>query len=444
KNEPEAALEVAEAGRTRAFTELLTRRVNTLTDAESAAVSAVTGNISGAPLSIEAMRAIAQRTNNTLVEYALVPEEEFRVQGKQQGRTAAIQIWVISPDGDVAFRQSILDAEVPPLTDLVVASRDAMGVRGRGLDVIQDDGDESPRGPDKLHVLHQLLIEPIQDLLPPDPEGKIVLIPQGDLFLVPFPALLDEAGDRLIQHHTLLTVPSISVLDLTQQRRTRLRGVQPMNPESADWLIVGNPEMPEVWNPQLQTMQQLPTLQGAEREALEVATLFNTHALIGSDASESRVKDRIETAQVVHLATHGLLEYGSVESSGIEDIPGAIALTPEADQDGLLTSAEILNELTLQADLVVLSACDTGRGDITGDGVLGLSRSLIAAGAPSVVVSLWAVPDAPTADLMIKFYAELKQGKDKAQALRQAMLMTMQAYPAPQNWAAFTLIGEAQ
>ena len=191
-------------------------------------------------------------------------------------------------------------------------------------------------------------------------------------------------------------------------------------------------------------MLPLPTLQGAEQEALEVAKMFDTEALIGRAASEALVKERMETARMVHLATHGLLEYGSPESSGIQDIPGAIALTPETDQDGLLTAAEILDELTLQADLVVLSACDTGRGDITGDGILGLSRALIAAGTPSIVVSLWAVPDAPTADLMVKFYAELKQGQNKAQALRQAMLATMQTYPDPQNWAAFTLVGEAQ
>ena len=444
KQEPEAALEVAEAGRARAFTDLLAQRFNAFSGSEGMTVPVTINTASSAPLSVDAMRAMAQRTHTTCVEYSLVPAEDVRFQGKQRGRTAAIQIWVISPDSDITFRESVLDDNVPPLADLVAASRDAMGLRGRGLGVIQDNENTRPKGPDKLQILHQLLIEPIQDLLPQTPEDKVVLIPQGDLFLVPFPALIDAAGDRLIQHHTLLTAPSMSVLDLTYQRRTQLRGIHTLSPESADWLIVGNPEMPEVWNPQLQMMQQLPTLQGAEQEALEVATLFNTNALIGSAASESRVKDRIETAQVVHLATHGLLEYGNVESSGIEDIPGAIALTPEADQDGLLTAAEILNELTLQADLVVLSACDTGRGDITGDGVLGLSRSLIAAGAPSVVVSLWSVPDAPTADLMITFYAALKQGKDKAQALRKAMLNTMQAYPDPQNWAAFTLIGEAQ
>ncbi|MEO1447717.1 MAG: CHAT domain-containing protein, partial [Cyanobacteria bacterium J06635_11] len=80
----------------------------------------------------------------------------------------------------------------------------------------------------------------------------------------------------------------------------------------------------------------------------------------------------------------------------------------------------------------------------TGDGVIGLARAFIAAGTPSVLVSLWAVPDAPTAELMVSFYQELDNGNNKAQALRKAMLSTLKDHPEPKNWAAFTLIGEAE
>ncbi|BDA71624.1 hypothetical protein CAL7716_057900 [Calothrix sp. PCC 7716] len=89
-----------------------------------------------------------------------------------------------------------------------------------------------------------------------------------------------------------------------------------------------------------------------------------------------------------------------------------------------MTAGEIL-DLKLNAELVVLSACDTGRGRITGDGVIGLSRALISAGVPSVLVSLWSVPDAPTSLLMTEFYKNLQKNLDKAQALRQAMLTTL-------------------
>jgi CHAT domain-containing protein len=138
----------------------------------------------------------------------------------------------------------------------------------------------------------------------------------------------------------------------------------------------------------------------------------------------------------VHLATHGLFD-------DIQGLNSGIALTPSGKDDGLLTASQIL-DLKLNAELVVLSACDTGRGRISGDGVIGLSRSFISAGVPSVLVSLWSVPDAPTALLMTEFYQNLQKGYDKAQALRQAMLTTMKNNPNPVAWAAFTLIGEAE
>ncbi|MEP0787052.1 CHAT domain-containing protein [Trichocoleus sp. DQ-A1] len=185
--------------------------------------------------------------------------------------------------------------------------------------------------------------------------------------------------------------------------------------------------------------QKLSTLPGAEREALAIATLLNTKALIGNSANESAVVQQMSKAKMIHLATHGLLD--DFQRSGV---PGAIALAPSGQEDGLLTASEILN-LKLNAELVVLSACDTGRGKLTGDGVIGLSRSLITAGVPSVIVTLWAIPDNPSALLMTEFYQNLQQNSDKAQALRNAMLTTMKQYPnQPSAWAAYTLIGEAE
>ena len=108
-----------------------------------------------------------------------------------------------------------------------------------------------------------------------------------------------------------------------------------------------------------------------------------------------------------------------------------------------LSAAEIA-QMELNAELVVLSACNTGQGRITGDGVVGLSRSLILAGVPSVVVSLWAVPDQPTGALMTEFYQQLEQTDNKAIALRQAMLKVREKYPEPIAWAGFTLIGESK
>jgi CHAT domain-containing protein len=284
-----------------------------------------------------------------------------------------------------------------------------------------------------LRQSYQLLIEPIADLLPTNPESHVVFIPQGPLFLIPFPALQDEQGKYLIEKHTILTAPSIQVLNLTRQARQNLPQVTQSNV-----LVVGNPTMPTLQLNPNQPPQALSPLPGAEQEALAIAELLNTQAIIGNAATEATIVQQLPQARSIHLATHGLLD--EVQSLNL-GIPGAIALAPGNSQDGLLTSSEILN-LNLNAELVVLSACDTGQGKITGDGVIGLSRAFIAAGVPSVVVSLWAVPDAPTANLMTEFYRQMQLHPDKARALRSAMLTTMQQHPEPKDWAAFTLIGE--
>jgi CHAT domain-containing protein len=225
------------------------------------------------------------------------------------------------------------------------------------------------------------------------------------------------------------TAPSIQVLGLTEQRRSQLANQRPVTGDEV--LLVGNPTLPEGL--------RLPNLLGAEEVVDEVARLYpNAQPLKGSAATETIVKQRMATARLIHLATHGLLE--TVGESGI---PGAIALAPDDQNDGLLTPAEIL-PLSLQAELVVLSACDTGLGTLTGDGVVGLARSFFQAGVASVMVSLWAVPDAPTAELMAEFYRQLLRGQVKAQALRRAMLTTRQSYPNPEDWAAFSLVGAAE
>ena len=220
-------------------------------------------------------------------------------------------------------------------------------------------------------------------------------------------------------------------------------------------LIAGNSNTPAVPIHPGKPPEQLSPLPSDEREAKAIASTLNTQALLGANATEKEVRSQLSDARWIHFATHGLLDYGATK--GTMKIPGAIALTPSPrhqkstdftitntetlQTDGLLTSDEIIN-LQLNAELVVLSACDTGRGELTGDGVLGLARAWMGAGVPSVVVSLWAVDDNSTALLMTEFYQNLDQGMEKAQALRQAMLTTAEQYPRPRDWAAFALVGQ--
>ncbi|MDY6900836.1 MAG: CHAT domain-containing protein, partial [Cyanobacteriota bacterium] len=207
-------------------------------------------------------------------------------------------------------------------------------------------------------------------------------------------------------------------------------------------LIVGNPTMPKIPPKIGEPPQQLTSLPGAELEAKAIGELFGAKPLIGNQATETEVTQRLPQARLIHLATHGIFD-------SVQGLNSGIALTPSfgkeknEESDGFLTAGEIL-DLKLNAELVVLSACDTGRGRISGDGVIGLSRSLISAGVPSVLVSLWSVPDSPTASLMTEFYQNLSKNPDRATALRQAMLTTMKRHPNPRDWAAFTLIGEAE
>jgi len=425
QNKTDEALEIAERGRARALVELLSRRFSP----NQTEVSPIT-----AP-KLEEIKQIAKTQNATLVEYSIIVEQ---LPGNQDTSESELYIWVIQPTGEVTFRRSNLkplwQTQKLSLKQLVTSSRQSIGVRGRSsIEVVPLNSSEIEN---QLKQLHKILIDPIADLLPSDPNAHVIFMPQGELFLVPFPALQDANGKYLIEKHTILTAPAIQVLDLTQKQRVK---VQQANPKGL--VVVGNPTMPKVTIKIGEPPEQLNSLPAAENEAITIAKLLNTKALTGNQATKKAILSQLPQARIIHLATHGLLD----DFKGL-GVPGAIALAPSGNDDGLLTADEILN-LKLNAELVVLSACDTGRGRITGDGVIGLSRSLITAGVPSIIVSLWSVPDAPTASLMTEFYRNWQEKKlDKAQALRQAMLTIMKdrKYQNPKNWAAFTLIGEAE
>jgi CHAT domain-containing protein len=264
-----------------------------------------------------------------------------------------------------------------------------------------------------LDRLSQILIAPIAKFLPKNPEESVIFIPDRELFRVPFAALKTADGKHPIQ-----ISPSIQTLQLIDQESSN----NTLNLTS-NALIVGNPTMPKMENG-----QQLPALPGTEKEAQVISNFLGTQPLIGEQANIQNVTGQMPNADIIHLATHGNSQ--------------SIALAPAEGQTGFL-SGEIYG-MNLRANLVVLSACDTGLGDITSDGVVGIARPFMAAGVKSVVVSLWSVPDAATSDLMIEFYNNLKTKPNKAQALQQAMLTIMKQHPEPVNWAGFILVGEAE
>jgi CHAT domain-containing protein len=191
-------------------------------------------------------------------------------------------------------------------------------------------------------------------------------------------------------------------------------------------MIVGNPARIQ------------PPLAEAEKEAIAIAALLKTQPITGEQATKATILAKMPDAQIIHLATHAIyIEEGNL------GLQSSLAFASTPQNNGSITAGEIL-DLKLNANLAVLSACNTGRGEITGDGVIGLSRSFVGAGVPSLVVSLWSINDESTTVLMTQFYQNLLQNPDKAQALRQAMLSTAKQYPLPKHWAAFSLIGEAE
>jgi CHAT domain-containing protein len=181
-------------------------------------------------------------------------------------------------------------------------------------------------------------------------------------------------------------------------------------------------------------------------EIAGIAALNPQHSQIflGANATEDRAKALIPNARKIHFAIHAILdENHPLNSALVLTVPEKWT---EGQENGLLQAWEIFEQVRLKADLVVLSACETGLGrEERGEGLIGLTRAFQYAGARSVLASMWRVDDRRTAELMTQFYAQLQSGKSKDEALRAAQLAILRRNPAdPYYWAAFSLIGDWQ
>jgi CHAT domain-containing protein len=189
-------------------------------------------------------------------------------------------------------------------------------------------------------------------------------------------------------------------------------------------------------------------LPATETETEAIFKLYNGNnlkakVLLHSNANEKSIKSgELEQYKVLHFATHGFVNSERPELSGL-----LLAQDTTGGEDGVLYSGEIYN-LKLNADLVVLSACETGLGKIQkGEGIIGLTRALLYAGAKNIIVSLWQVPDNSTSDLMVDFYKNLLISKGQlsySEALRNAKLKMISegSNTNPYFWSPFILIGK--
>lgn len=286
-------------------------------------------------ITLTQIQQIAKAQKATLVEYSII-RDDFIIQGKPQTKETQLLIWVVEPTGEIAFRKVDLkplwQEQNTSLTDLVTNSRQAIPSRSRA----------------KLQQLDRLLIQTVADILSKDPIERVIFIPGRSLFLVPFPALFDTSGKYLIEKHTILTSPSIQVLDLTRQKREKVKKVGLKN-----LLVVGNPTTTSVPLAIGLQPKPLPSLPGAEAEAKKAASLFNTKAIAGNQATKSVVRQKLPTARIIHFATYGLAD-------DVQGLDSWLALAPSGKDNGLLTAKEIIN-LQLNAELVVMSACESGR-----------------------------------------------------------------------------------
>lgn len=395
-----------------------------------------------APLQAEAIRGLLDE-QTALLEYFLGQENSF--------------LFVVTRENVASFRLPKAD-EIGRLTQEL---REAIKTPSRR---------EFNSFTRASHRLYQTLVAPASDALAG--KKKLLIVPDGALHYLPFEALMvkaAEAGaepDYLLKRWAVSYAPSASVL---ASLRRNSRGAE--DNRGRQFLAFADPvyeagvqndlamKKPASNSATDNTLAlatrsifdndarwDLTRLAQSRREVTEIARRYRPEQValfLGQEAKEENVKtsSALANARRIHFATHGLISERRPQYSGL-----VLTLDDDPREDGLLQVYEIFN-LKLQADLVVLSACQTGLGQqLKGEGIIGLTRAFMYAGAPSVVVSLWRVADASTAELMVGFYQQLDRGDDKAEALRRAKLELMRnpRYAHPYFWAPFVLAGETK
>ena len=288
--------------------------------------------------------------------------------------------------------------------------------------------------------LYDLLIKPAEGQL----RGvhKLRIVPDGTLWNVPFQALHQGPRGYLLEQYAVSYAPSLSVLREMERRANALRKSE--HAEST-LLAMGNPALNGQTESRVRVTRRdepLSPLPDAEKEVNALGRLYGpgSRVLIGQQAQEATMKAEASKFKILHFATHAILDDRNPLYSHI------ILSRADNDQheDGLLESWELM-KLDLNAELAVLSACETARGRVAaGEGIIGMSWALFVAGSPAAVVSQWKVDSARSSELMIEFHRNVLQKRvSKSEALRQAALKVFRSsYNHPAYWAGFILIGD--
>jgi len=270
----------------------------------------------------------------------------------------------------------------------------------------------------------------------------LIVVPDGKLHLLPFSTLADGGHYVLTSHHVTV-VPSGTVLHILRHRANETAGDELPYVGVAAWTTNSSTQSTllasirrAVSGPERKELIALPESQH-EVEMIGSDLPRPNTILLGSSATETNFK-RLPLSEynVVHLALHGYVDPEFPDRSALVFAP-----QQQATDDGLLQVREIRN-LRLNANLVTLSACNTGVGPVGEEGVANIVNAFIEAGSQSVVSTLWELEDHATTHLMTVFYDHLGRHEEKAEALRQAQLEMMNSGSPPYYWAGFVLDGE--
>ena len=350
-----------------------------------------------------------------------------------------INIWFLSRKKEVVFRIGRLEGdrtEEDPIRALLQSSLEKIGtedtvrcedrtfnelenecsfrmeVRGKGVGKLPLPSLGNPFKP-----FYDAVIDPIVDMLGPQ-DDKLVIVPDGALCFIPWAAVTESIR--------ICIVPSLTSYQLILR-------VPEGHHKKTGALLVGNPCLNQLKKPE-------PDLLCAQEEVEMIASILNTRPLTGRQATKAEVMKRMTSVGLIHIAAHGNKRTGEI---ALSPNPGWTSKFPRK-KDFILKMSDV-GAADLRARLVVLSCCHSGRGRISkGEGVVGIARAFLAAGARSVLVTLWAIDDEAAMVFMKSFYRHLKDGKTASAAVEQSMksLRESEKYSEMRYWAPFQLIGD--
>ena len=262
-----------------------------------------------------------------------------------------------------------------------------------------------------LRTLYDTLFDPIQDLFS---GSELVFIPEGPLCLAPFAAFKSPDSKYLCESFRIRVSPSLTCLKMISDCPENYH-------RKSSVLLVGDP-----------LVKNLSPLPCAREEVNMIGKMVGSTPLVGRHATKDEVLRRLGSVALVHIAAHGDMKTGE------------IALAPKSGEEKVILTMKDVKQVQLRARLVVLSCCHSAQGEIKAEGVVGIARAFLGAGARSVLVSLWAIEDKATLEFMKNFYQHLVAGKSASEALNRAMNCMRESteFRDVTHWAPFVLIGD--